>query len=1132
MQSEAEATLWQLSILGTTVLRRQQQMRSGLERKQAGLLALLALEGEQTRSKIAGWLWADSSEATARNNLSQTLKRIRNFTEKTIIVGENNLQLINTTVDALLLETNIFMGEYSQAASSQGLLLEGYDFSDCPDFADWLALKREYFWQEGIKAATLESARLEQAGELNQALEWAENALKRDNVAENSYRRIMKLQYLLGQRSAALKTFTLCSEILARELGVAPSKETLHLKSQIESHELPQIAPQKPELPLSVLRPKHLIGRETAWAAMHQAWAENKAIFISGSPGMGKTRLVQDFLSLFGEYTDFSSRPGDLNLPYAFFARTCKNLLSQYKPEMPDWVRLELSRVIPDLRQATDSLKPLESAADQLRFFQAAAENTRLAHEKGMRCIVVDDLQYIDNASFEISQFVMQQHWGTQNGVQNIVSYRTGTLPPEIQAGLEQAIAANLAVLIELEPLNTKQTQALIESLELDIDLEPSAVQTYTNGNPLYMLESIRYCLETGNELQHAPRIKQLITQRLENLPAKTMQLAQIAAIMNQDFTIERGGKIFEQDAFALADILEQLEQTQVMQGEVFIHDLIFEAVISSINPSIKRHLHRQIAHVLEQANLGDAGAMRIADHYINGGENNKALGFLEKAAVFSSSQYRLKETADLYIKKARIEVEFSDNNAAFQSFEQAYDNLTLLGLSDTLVEVMQALVNCALTPIQHASALIAKSTVLVWQGTYQEAIKAALAGLTQANLTNSVSLQAKLENTVGTAYWHHHQLDLAVPYLERSLALNKSLIPEVKTSADALSFQQDLAVSMQSIAICHDQLGNYQIAAQYHLDSITIFKTINHQIFLYKALGNYSTNLRDQGNYQQAYNIQFEADSLVVNNKELHTSAAHHRISFAKVQTVLGMYAPALNTAKSALALAEEFSLKVVPIALARVIGCLRHLGQFTEAQNQIQAATLKQLSFGHHLLLEQCYLELWQGLLQPTTLQKLEQQDFQALPRDQRLQSQLLLCAIYKPHEALEQALKTITEAKEKQLQSFNFAAHAQAAAALLALGRNSKALEYSRLATQIPDGMSSETPFAEILLIHYQVLSANQTANALKPLHQALTLIKSQHKALPLEYQESFLTNNPINKAILEAAKANNLDLKNLT
>jgi DNA-binding SARP family transcriptional activator len=48
-----------------------------LDRKPAGLPAYLAWEGPTARARRAGLLWPESAESTARNNLRQTLRRLR-----------------------------------------------------------------------------------------------------------------------------------------------------------------------------------------------------------------------------------------------------------------------------------------------------------------------------------------------------------------------------------------------------------------------------------------------------------------------------------------------------------------------------------------------------------------------------------------------------------------------------------------------------------------------------------------------------------------------------------------------------------------------------------------------------------------------------------------------------------------------------------------------------------------------------------------------------------------------------------------------------------------------------------------------------------------------------------------------
>lgn len=66
----------QLDVLGKNVIRVGDKSFAP-ERRTAALLAYLSLEGPTSRSRLAGLLWPDSGEATARNNLSQLLRRLK-----------------------------------------------------------------------------------------------------------------------------------------------------------------------------------------------------------------------------------------------------------------------------------------------------------------------------------------------------------------------------------------------------------------------------------------------------------------------------------------------------------------------------------------------------------------------------------------------------------------------------------------------------------------------------------------------------------------------------------------------------------------------------------------------------------------------------------------------------------------------------------------------------------------------------------------------------------------------------------------------------------------------------------------------------------------------------------------------
>ncbi len=174
-------TEWHLQLLGGAGLRWHELGKDRLERKQAALLTILALEGAQTRSRLAGLLWADSTEQTACNNLAQLLKRLKDFTGQAIVLGDAALRLVNTKTDALELEQQIFAGRYEHMTF--GILLEDYDFEDCPDFLEWLVFQRERQNQTLLQALVSYATELEAQQQFVLALEVAERILSQDTIS-------------------------------------------------------------------------------------------------------------------------------------------------------------------------------------------------------------------------------------------------------------------------------------------------------------------------------------------------------------------------------------------------------------------------------------------------------------------------------------------------------------------------------------------------------------------------------------------------------------------------------------------------------------------------------------------------------------------------------------------------------------------------------------------------------------------------------------------------------------------------------------------------------------------------------------------------------------------------------------
>jgi hypothetical protein len=111
-----------------------------LERKDAALLALLALDGPLPRARAAALLWPDAEPQKARNSLRQRLFRLRRSAGCDVVVEDSALALADS-IDHDLAGLPARLASDPSAAA--GELLGAFGYEDCEEFDDWVRSARE-----------------------------------------------------------------------------------------------------------------------------------------------------------------------------------------------------------------------------------------------------------------------------------------------------------------------------------------------------------------------------------------------------------------------------------------------------------------------------------------------------------------------------------------------------------------------------------------------------------------------------------------------------------------------------------------------------------------------------------------------------------------------------------------------------------------------------------------------------------------------------------------------------------------------------------------------------------------------------------------------------------------------------
>ena len=399
---------------------------------------MLAVDGPTSRERVLNWLWPAVDEpARARNMLRQRLFRLRRLAGGEL-VSSGELLALDSAVSHDLQDLGATL-EADPREGATGALLGSLSFPGCDEFSAWLDAARERWHRRRADLLAALAARLENEDRIVAALTCAQRLAADDPLAEHAQRRLMRLHYRRGDRAAALAVHAQLVAALRAELDSPPSAETQELARLIERSGALPVAPAP--LGPGLLRPPRLIGREAAWQALAEARAQQRTAWLSGEPGIGKTRLASDHAARHG-LPMAGARPGDARVPYSLLTRLLRALAPATATApglsaLSDEVRAELARLLPELGSAAAGV--LVPA----RLLAAVETALALAAPQG---VVLDDLQFADDATLELlPSWVARGGW--------VLCLREHEMPAVLEAWQAQTDPAAFEAIV-LQPLD------------------------------------------------------------------------------------------------------------------------------------------------------------------------------------------------------------------------------------------------------------------------------------------------------------------------------------------------------------------------------------------------------------------------------------------------------------------------------------------------------------------------------------------------------------------------------------------------------------------------------------------------------------------------------------------------------
>jgi DNA-binding SARP family transcriptional activator len=255
--------LLSIHVLGPLLVKLSDEPVTGfVTDKVRALLVYLALSPDRPhrREALAGLLWPEFPERSARTNLRNALANLRQVirdreasrpflhsTRQTIQFNAHSDYWLDAEAfeDLLaLLPANSLQLE--QAVSLvRGLFFEGFTLADAAPFEEWLLLRREHLNRQVIEALDRLVVIHEGHGDFESAVDHARRRVELEPWQEEGQRQLMGLLARCGRRSEALAHYEDYRRELAADLGAEPAPETTRLYEQVRTGglALPTLAP-------------------------------------------------------------------------------------------------------------------------------------------------------------------------------------------------------------------------------------------------------------------------------------------------------------------------------------------------------------------------------------------------------------------------------------------------------------------------------------------------------------------------------------------------------------------------------------------------------------------------------------------------------------------------------------------------------------------------------------------------------------------------------------------------------------------------------------------------------------------------------------------------------------------------
>jgi predicted ATPase/GAF domain-containing protein len=516
----------------------------------------------------------------------------------------------------------------------------------------------------------------------------------------------------------------------------------------------------------------------------------NRLVLVSGIPGIGKTRLINEIQKplvtsngflISGKFDQFSR-----TTPYSAVVQAFQGLIKQFLVESDQQLALRRTQFFDALgvncRVIIDVIPELEfivgkqpevcelSPAESQNRFNLAFKNfiSVLARKEHPLLLFLDDLQWADMASLALIKLLV-----TDPSITHLLilgacrSNEVDSLHPLTLIIDEIVLKGSFFTRLEVKPLKQKNINQMLRDLTGEfekVDELGQLILQKTAGNPFFIDQFIRHlndkdllwvdpdigwCWDIAgiSNLKVTDNVVELLSEKIVELPDATRETLKICGCIGNIFELELLSIITEKShGLLLSELAAAVNEGHIIRSGstcFFLHDRIQEAAYALVSREERESLHFMIGRLylekiyeqnLEENIFAVVGQLNRCKNLINNNKYRRETAELNLIAGRKAKDSAAYDAAIVFLKTGTglLEGDYwqKDYELTWQLYMERAICEYVTGEFKISKELTDQLMEKSKTDLERARIFLIRINLLINLGKNEEAVRIAIQGL------------------------------------------------------------------------------------------------------------------------------------------------------------------------------------------------------------------------------------------------------------------------------------------------------------------------------------------------------------------------------------------------------------------